>query len=325
VVSLANTLQPRGGKASFTRWLPSVNLQLQPHEDFKARFAFSRTMDLPSFDALRGTGSVGVTTSRNPNCPTEGNCNLLDVFNNFTADTGNPFLKPTISRNFDLSLEWYPKAGTTAHLALFDKRITNLPIRALTMRDVTVYYADPNGDPNTVIGQENVTAIATDVKSAEVPATVKGFEVGGRTFLDMLPGWLAGFGVEANYTYIDSKNPGDLYRDIFGTVRDDAPLQGLSKHNANLTMMYERGRVSARVAYSWRSKYLQSVNANGTNATYNYFHTPGAPTDRAARLRRQIRSGGRRPDFQGKRQSLAEREGHQLAQRHATDADGRLQ
>jgi TonB-dependent receptor len=278
LVTLANTLQPRGGKKSFTRFLPSVNLQLQPHEEVKARFSYSRTMDLPTFDALRGTGSVGVTTSKNPACPATGPCALPDVFNSFTADTGNPFLKPTMSRNLDLSLEWYPKPGTTAHFALFQKRITNLPIRALTDREVTVYFAQPGGDPNVIIDQQVVTAAATDVANADVPAKVKGFEIGGRTFFDMLPGWLAGFGIEANYTYIDSKNPGDLYRDIFGRIRSDAPLQGLSEHNFNVTAMYERGRVSARVAYSWRSKYLQSVNANGTTPAYNYFFAPGAPT-----------------------------------------------
>ncbi len=278
LVTLANTLEPRGGKASFTRVLPSVNLQLQPHEDVKARFSFSRTMDLPSFYALRGAGSIGVVTSANPGCPPTGTCGLPDVLNNFTADTGNPFLEPTMSRNFDLSLEWYPEPGTTFHLAAFDKRITNLPIRALALRPITIYFAETGGDPNVIIGQEDVVGNATDTDNATVPAKVRGFEVGGRTFFDMLPGILGGFGIEANYTYIDSKNPGDLYRDIFGNVRNDAPLQGLSKHNANLTLMYERKRVSARVAYSWRSKYLQSVNANGTSEVYNYFHTTDAPS-----------------------------------------------
>ena len=268
-VTLANTMEPRGGTASFTRVLPSVNLQLQPHEDVKARFAFSRTMDLPNFYALRGSGSNGVETSKNPDCPAEGPCALLDVLNRYTADTGNPFLKPTMSRNLDLSLEWYPKPGTTMHIAAFDKRITNLPIRALALRPVTVYFADGT--------QEDVTASATDTDNATVPAKVRGVEVGGRTFFDMLPGILGGFGVEANYTFIDSKNPGDLYRDIFGVMHTDAPMQGMSKHNANFTLMYEKNRVSARIAYSWRSKYLQSVNANGTAESYNYFHTPGVP------------------------------------------------
>jgi len=269
-VTLSNVAVERSGKKSFTRLLPSVNLQLQPHEDVKARFAFSKTMDLPTFDALRGSAFNGVETSRNPACPAVGNCNLIPIFSRFTTEAGNPFLKPTISRNLDLSFEWYPKPGTTAHLALFHKRITNLPIRSLTQREVTFFFTDGTS--------EEVSAAATDVQNAEVPAKVKGFEVGGRTFLDMLPGLLAGFGVEANYTYIDSKNPGDLYRDIYGIIHNDAPLQGLSKHNANLTLLYEKGRISARVAYSWRSKYLQSVNANGTNAAYNFYHTPGVDT-----------------------------------------------
>ena len=279
LVTLANTLQPRGGTASFTRWLPSVNLQLQPHQDIKARFAFSRTMDLPTFDALRGSGSVGVTTVANPDNPPAPAPQLPPIFSQFTADTGNPFLKPTMSRNFDLSLEWYPKAGTTFHISAFDKRITNLPIRALALRPITVYFAETGGDPNVIIGQEDVTGSATDTDNATVPAKVRGVEVGGRTFLDMLPGFLAGFGVEANYTFIHSENPGDLYRDIYGNVHNDAPLQGLSKHNYNLSLLYERGRVSSRIAYSWRSKYLQSVNANGTTPSYQYYTAPGVPLD----------------------------------------------
>ena len=261
-VSLGQRIDPRGGTATFTRVLPSVNLQIDPAEDIKARFAYSITMDLPTFEATRGSGSVGVATTSNPVQGQPG------IFTNFTADTGNPFLKPAMSNNFDVSLEWYAKPGTLFHLAGFHKRITNLPIRSLTFRDVTIYYQDGT--------TEDVTASATDVSSATEAAKVTGFEVGGRTFLDMLPGLLGGFGVEANYTYIDSSNPGDLYRDIFGTVRNDAPLQGLSRHNYNATLMYERGSVSARVAYSWRSKYLQSTNSNGTTPTYNYISAPGA-------------------------------------------------
>jgi iron complex outermembrane receptor protein len=265
--TLATTLELREGKKSFTRLLPSVNLQLQPHEDVKARFALSRTMDLPTFGALRGAGSIGVSTLANPACQNVDPCPLPPIFNNFTAETGNPFLDPTMSRNLDVSLEWYPKPGTTFHIAAFDKRITNLPIRQLAIRPITVFFADGT--------QEDVTGTTIDIDNATVPAKVRGVEIGGRTFFDMLPGVLGGFGIEANYTFIDSKNPGDLYRDIFGTIRNDAEMQGMSRHNYNLTLMYEKDRVSARVAYSWRSKYLQSTNANGTTPTYNFRPGPG--------------------------------------------------
>ncbi len=263
-VSIARRVDPRGGEATFTRFLPAVNLQLALSEDVKLRAAYNITMDLPSFNATRGGGTIGVRTTTNP-IP-----NQPGVFSTFTAETGNPFLKPAMSNNVDLSLEWYAKPGTMFYVNGFYKRITDLPIYSLTDREVTIYY--PNGTTETA------TAAASDVASATEAATVKGIEVGGRAFLDMLPGALAGFGIEANYTFIDSKNPGDLYRDIFGTIRNDAPLQGLSRHNYNVTLLYERSQLSARVAYSWRSKYLQSTNANGTNQCYVYTPVPANPS-----------------------------------------------
>lgn len=261
-VTLARRVDPRGGEATFTRFLPAVNLQLQPSEDIKLRAAYNITMDLPSFNATRGGGTIGVATTSNP-VP-----NQPGIFTNFTASTGNPFLKPAMSNNVDVSLEWYAKPGTMFYINGFYKHIKDLPIFSLTDREVTIRYQ--NGTTETAM------AAASDVITATEAATVKGIEVGGRAFLDMLPGDLAGFGVEANYTFIDSKNPGDLYRDIFGTIRNDAPLQGLSKHNFNVTLLYERSKLSARVAYSWRSKYLQSTNSNGTNPTYTFTPVPTA-------------------------------------------------
>jgi len=248
----------RSGKANFTYALPSINLEYAPSEDIKLRASYNITLDLPTFQALRASGSIGVATTANP-----AGGNAPGLFTNFTADTGNPLLKPTLSNNFDLSFEWYPGSGTTFHLAPFYKRLTNLPIYSLTTRNVTAVFT--NGT------SENVTATASDYANSTKAATVKGAEVGGRIFFDMLPGLLGGFGFEGNYTFIDSDNPGDLYRDINGTIRNDAPLVGLSKHNFNATLLYERKAVSARIAYSWRSQYLQSTNSNGTNPTYNFY------------------------------------------------------
>lgn len=260
--TLATAVVPRSGRAEFTRFLPSVNLEFAPTDKIKLRAGYNITLDLPTFNALRASGSVGVATTGSATPP---------IFTNFTADTGNPLLKPTMSNNFDLSLEYYLRPGTSFHLAPFYKRLTNLPIFSLTQRQVTVVFADGT--------TESVGASASDYVNADRAATVKGVEVGGRFFLDMLPGVLSGFGFEGNYTFIDSSNPGDFYRDINGVVRRDAPLVGLSKHNLNATLLYERNPISFRVAYSWRSKYLQSTNSNGTNPAYNYYSAPGVITD----------------------------------------------
>ncbi|WP_028966461.1 TonB-dependent receptor [Sphingomonas phyllosphaerae] len=262
--TLTNDAVPRGGKAEFTRVLPSINLEFAPSERSKIRAGYNITLDLPSFNALRASGTVGVATTP---ASTPGG---LPNFTNFTTETGNPLLKPTMSNNFDLSFEYYLKPGTAFHIAPFYKRLTDLPIFSLTQRQVSIVFSD---------GTTEVANIAaSDYINSPKAATIKGVEVGGRFFLDMLPGWLSGFGFDGNYTFIDSKNPGDLYRDINGVIKSDAPLVGLSKHNFNAALLYERNPISFRVAYSWRSRYLQSTNSNGTNPTYNYFTAANTST-----------------------------------------------
>ncbi|NHK29656.1 TonB-dependent receptor [Parvularcula flava] len=272
--TLADRSENRVDGAKFTKYLPSVNVSYWPTEEIVFRGAYNITMDNASFNALRASGDLGVATTTNPNSTPSNN--LPGVFTNYTTTSGNPRLEPTTSNNFDFSAEWYPRAGTTFHLAAFYKDLENLPIYSATQQPVTVYFDDGTS--------EEAFATATDVRNAEENAKVRGVEVGGRIFFDNAPGLWSGFGVEANYTYIDSENPGDLYRDIDGVTRNDAPLQGLSEHNYNATLLYEREPFSARIAYSWRSKYLQSTNANGTNVTYTYFSEPGVSTSIATAL-----------------------------------------
>jgi iron complex outermembrane receptor protein len=260
-VTIGQQFIARGGTATFTRVLPSVNLDFAPSPKTKIRFGYNITMDNASYTALRASGSIGVATSTNPVAGGPG------IFTNFTADTGNPLLKPTMSNNLDLSFEYYGRAGTTLHVAPFYKHLTNLPIYSATQRAVTVVFTDGTS--------LDTVANATDYINSSKAATIKGVEVGGRLFFDKLPGLLSGFGVEANYTYISSKNPGDVYRDISGIQHADAPVVGLSRHNYNATLLYERKRVSARIAYSWRSKYLQTTNSNGTNPSYPFYSGPG--------------------------------------------------
>ncbi len=254
------------GSAEFTRVLPAINLTFSPNDKIKLRAAYNITMDLPSFQALNSSGDLGVTTTSNPaSTPTNP---LPGIFTGFTSRTGDPTLKPAMANNFDLALEWYPKAGTKFHISAFYKRITDLLVYSADITPISITLAD-----GTAL---NGLATTNNAHNAPAAATVKGVEIGGRTFFDQLPGLLKGFGVEGNFTYIDSKSPGDTYFDIYGIQRNDAPLQGLSKYNYNIALLYERDPLSIRVAYSWRSRYLQTTNANGTNPTYSYIAAPGA-------------------------------------------------
>lgn len=266
LVSLPTVGAARSGGRTYTKVLPSVNIQLLPDPTVHLRFAYNVTLDNPSFSALSASGTLGVNTVTDPNGAAGG----PGVFNGFTSSSGNPNLKPAISNNLDLSFEWYPKNGTAFHLALFHKAIENVLVYGIGLQTVGITNADGS------VTQESVSS--TNIFNSDKKAKVEGLELGGRTFFDMLPGLLSGFGVEANYTFIHSSNPGDRYLDIDGVQHNNIPLAGLSKHNLNATLLYEKGPVSARIAYSWRSRYLMATNTNGTNGTYTYYTAPGVGT-----------------------------------------------
>jgi TonB-dependent receptor len=243
----------RTGGTTVTRGLPSINLRFKPSDSVQVRLAYGVTMDQAQFNDLRATGSIGANRTN-------------DVFNGtFNADTGNPLLKPAISKNSDLSLEWYHGA-TTAHVSLFHKQITDALVFSNVVKDVELFLND--GSTTTI------QATRKEVNNSTALSSIKGVELGGRIFFDRLPAPWNGFGVEANYTYIDSKSPGEVYADIDGGLHNDAPVRGLSENTYNLQLMFEKPKFGARLAWSWRSEYLLSTDANGTNGDYWYFPTP---------------------------------------------------
>ena len=87
-------------------------------------------------------------------------------------------------------------------------------------------------------------------------AWLLGFEIGLQKRLDFLPGFLSGFGVEANYTFTDSEVqvPG---RDV------KQPLFGQSKNIYNASLFYEKYGLSARIAANFKGSYLDELQGSG--------------------------------------------------------------
>jgi TonB-dependent receptor len=167
----------------------------------------------------------------------------------YTASAGNPFLKPMQAQQFDLAFEWYfARAGSLTATAFY-KDIDNFFINGIVNRDFT-----NNGVTRTV----NVATVTNGAKG-----TIQGCELSYQQFYDFLPGLLSGLGMMANYTHLDqhgavAKNYDTTVPTVGGgTIAfTNVPLEGLSKHNANVVAMYEKGPVSVRLAYNWRSQYL---------------------------------------------------------------------
>jgi TonB-dependent receptor len=77
---------------------------------------------------------------------------------------------------------------------------------------------------------------------------LQGLELGITQWADMLPGFWSGFGIQVNGTIIDGH-----FRDI--STGDIEPYAGVSKYSFNIIPMYERGPLSVRMSYNWRSSY----------------------------------------------------------------------
>jgi iron complex outermembrane receptor protein len=145
---------------------------------------------------------------------------------NLTSGGGNAQLTPPISTNFDISFEYYTGGSNLISAAVFYKDVKDAITTGTIQEDINF-----EGAPLTV-----QTSRPFNIASAKV----KGFEVGITQFLDFLPAPLDGLGVIANYTFADSEDSNGF------------PLVATSKHSYNLVALYEKGPVSARIAYNWR-------------------------------------------------------------------------
>jgi TonB-dependent receptor len=113
---------------------------------------------------------------------------------------------------------------------------------------------------------ETFDAIVTTPVNSDETGKVRGFELAYQQVYDFLPGILSGFGFQGTYTFVDSRgvsqstlsntDPDVAAGDIANVDISKLPLQGLSKHTVNLTPFYERGPLSVRLSYNWRSKFL---------------------------------------------------------------------
>src|SRR5690606_19545935 len=96
-------------------------------------------------------------------------------------------------------------------------------------------------------------------------AKIAGIELAFTRYFDFLPAPWDGLGIQTNYTYI--KNSGvensNLVLDtvdgsaVAGSSRPGSftpgRLEGLSDHQYNVVLMYEKEKFGARLAYNWRS------------------------------------------------------------------------
>lgn len=163
-----------------------------------------------------------------------------------TASGGNPDLDPFLADQYDASLEWYPAPTTAVTGAVFVKKMDDY----ITAQNTTIQ----------VPGRGDIL-LSASVNGGD--AEVRGVEAAYNQQLSFLPAPFDGFGLQASVTLVDSKAN---YFAGNRQIKDD--LVGLSKRSYNLVGYYEKGPISARLGWFWRSRYLSSIGSTTTAQSY---------------------------------------------------------
>lgn len=229
-------------RRDYARYLPSLNLTWELREDLLLRFAANRNFTRPTLTSLTPNGTVSLTTR--------------------TIAYGNPDLAPFSADSYDLSLEWY--YSENGHFAM-SPFLKNVDVFVVSQNSQQTYRE--TGLPIELLGDQS-QATPADVFTVRRPvnggdARVRGMELMVQQGFAFLPGWLAGTGVSANYTFVDSEAP---FAFPDGSMRTFA-LPGVSRHSANLSVYYENERFGLRLSGNYRDRYLTAVpGANGNDS-----------------------------------------------------------
>lgn len=253
-----NDLTPVQIKSSSTRWLPSFNAIFDLSNKMRVRTGVYRAMSRPAPSALGAGRRIALEVD-----PGTGFTSVTDAIDNIAA-TGSPRLKPTMSWNGDLALEYYANKETLLAATLYYKRFTGGLMPFIT-------------DETFNIGGTDYQVPVTQTTNSDEQSDLYGIEVTATNRFTWLPGPLKNFGAKLSYNYAWSnfKTQDIRYGDVIetdGTVTPGlipaAGLSGYSKHTLSLQGFYEVGPFSLQGIYRYRSRYYQAFTSNNTQLRY---------------------------------------------------------
>ncbi|WP_294328795.1 TonB-dependent receptor [uncultured Sphingomonas sp.] len=217
-----------------SRFLPSATLRYEITDDFRIRFNYGETLRRPAFGDL------------NPNPNLVGD---LTNVGRGSGSAGNPNLRPTTARNYDLSAEWYFERNSALYATAFRREIDGLVV------PVTSLLVIPGTGLNT-----NRFAVTRPENASN--GVLKGIELGLTYFPTYLPWVLDGFGFQGSMTLLDSKQNIPISDQNGNIVAEtESAFFGVSDLSYNATLAYDKGGLGARLSYVWRKAFLGNNEA----------------------------------------------------------------
>ncbi|MES2753976.1 MAG: TonB-dependent receptor [Pseudomonadota bacterium] len=240
-----------------TRILPSANAVFEVSPNVLARAAVYRGLSRPAPSSLGAGRTITLDTGT-------AFSDINDAIANITAN-GSPRLKPLMSWNGDVALEFYPNRDTILAGTVYYKQFTGGFIPVVLNEDFTI---------SGVTTSIPVTQTQNDDKKSRV----YGLEVTLANRFTWLPGPLDGFGGKLSYNLAFSNfenediRLGDVVDATTGAVTEGiippANLSGYSKHVVSAQLYYELGELRLQGIYNYRSKYYQDFVGGNNQLRY---------------------------------------------------------
>jgi TonB-dependent receptor len=227
---------PTTGENSYTDWLPGFLVRYQATEELVVRAAWTNTIGRPAYTQLVPFRLFDFE----PNDEDELEGEL---------EEGNADLDRLQSNNLDFSVEYYMESGGLLAAAVFYKQIDN-----------PIFFRSETFENIDFEGRFFAELERTRPENAD-SGDILGIELNYQQQFVGLPAPWNSFGASINYTYSDS--------DVNVFDRDDKlPFFLQSDHVANVALFWERSGFEARIAYNYRSEYLDEVGGNPDEDLY---------------------------------------------------------
>ncbi|MBW6526998.1 TonB-dependent receptor [Sphingomonas sp. RHCKR7] len=205
--------------------LPNVSLRARLTDQLQFRASATETRTRPTF----GQSNPAFVLQRD-------SVNLGD----YNGSSGNIDLEPIQSKNYDASLEWYFSRTGSLTGAVFRRDLKGF------ISNYTVFQQVPGFGNIRVTRPENAGE-----------GRIQGVELAFTSFFDFLPSVLSGLGTQLNATYLDGKQ---ALPTVLGEQGRLVRVPNTSKWTYNANLLYEKGPVSARLAYNYRTDWVNFYN-----------------------------------------------------------------
>jgi TonB-dependent receptor len=234
------------GGQSYEEWLPMVHLRYKIVPGLDVRLAFTRTLSRPDYFNLVPFVRINYAEQ--------------------IYDRGNPHIKHTKARNYDVFLSTYNEYGL-ATLGGFYKTLDDIDyIKTIRL----------------VGGEFNAFTLTEPTNGAR--SKVYGFEIDLQTNFRFLPSPFDGIVLNANYSRIWSetffpyfeivRRPPTFRATPLDTVRAGR-VPGQADHIANVSLGYEKGGFTGRISMVYQGASLRTVGQRSeldgySNASYRW-------------------------------------------------------